>query len=146
MREPIVFKIEFDKDMKFSLNKVWWGCHFSVRSKARNYWHDAIEECVKEKKIEPIDYQVEVDTIFFFKTRYLDSSNCSAMHKMVEDWLVKNNIFKDDTNKYIRRISLMSALLKEDIRKKFASDFVIVRIKEFIPDDNDVLTKFYLWN
>lgn len=127
--DEVVFRIDIDEDLKFSLNKVWGWCHFSVRSRFRNNWHDVINELVDDKKIKPIKDYVVIGYKFFFKTRYLDSSNCSAMAKMIEDWLVEAWIFGWDTNDYVKGIYLESVKIDDKERKKMKNDYVIITIK-----------------
>lgn len=119
-------RIEIDEDLKFSLNKVWWGCHFSVRSRFRNNWHDEIEN--KSSHIDKIEWICKLEFRFFFKTRYLDSSNCSAMAKMIEDGLVEHWVIKWDTNLHVQSVYLESVLLEPKAKKNLKSDYVIISI------------------
>lgn len=125
----IEFRIPIEDGMKFSLNKVWGWVHWGIRSKARNLWHEAVEIAISEYHLNPISQPVELTTNFYFKTRYLDCSNCSAMHKMIEDWMVENWIFANDTNDYIECIHLSSKKIENKTRWDMECDYVDIIIK-----------------
>ncbi len=121
-------KIDLDEDLKMSLNKIWWGVHWWVRSKFRNDWHYAAELSIDEFNLKKIKVPIHIEYRFFFKTRYLDNSNCVIMCKAFEDWLVEAWILEDDTNKYIRSIYIESVLIDQKERKKLDNDYLIVTI------------------
>lgn len=113
--EILNLTIEFDDEMKLSLNKVWSGGPGTqwVRKKACDLWHEDIFYFLDDNKIRPIKEKVDIYVKFYFSTwdsgwkRQLDSSNCSAMSKIIEDWLrfhkTKNPkwILIDDTNEQV---------------------------------------------
>lgn len=121
-------EIELDEDLKMSLNKIWGGVHWGVRSKFRNDWHYSVDLLIDEFKIKKINVPVRIEYRFNFKTRYLDNSNCVIMCKAFEDWLVEAWILEDDTNKYIRSIYIESVLLDQKERKKLDSDYLVIDI------------------
>ena len=130
------FTLEFDEHMKFSLNKVWawWPGTQWVRKKAADLWHDEIWYYLEENKIKKIDEKVDFYFEFFFKTRALDSSNCSAMGKMIEDGLKydknknKKWILVDDTNSQVGKFLLESVKLDKKQKEKIEEDYVDIYI------------------
>lgn len=138
------FRLEFDDEMKLSLNKVWsWGPGTQwIRKKAADLWHWDIERMLTEwKKMEIIREKVDIFMTFFFSTwdswwkRQLDSSNCSALWKMIEDALkydkTKNKkwILVDDTNDKVWWFCIHSAEMSLAERKELESSYVDVSIR-----------------
>ena len=121
----MMIKLRYDI-LKVSTNAIYSWMHWTKRKKLANLYHNLIKaDC---KKLEQITEKVDIDFKFYFKTRYLDSSNCGFMAKMLEDWLVNGWLLEDDTNKYIWKISLESVLLKIKDRKKINKDYVTISI------------------
>ena len=130
------FTIIIEEKMKFSLNKVWagWASTPWIRKKAADLWHDEIWYYLEENKIKKIDEKVDFYFEFFFKTRALDSSNCSAMGKMIEDGLKydknknKKWILVDDTNSQVGKFLLESVKLDKKQKEKIEEDYVDIYI------------------
>ena len=137
------FRLNFDEDMKLSMNKVWswWPGTQWVRKKAADLWHEDILCYLEENRIKPIREKVDFFFEFAFATwwvwwrnRQLDSSNCSAMGKMIEDALKydrKKNprwIITDDTSEYVWWFCLHSMNLPLEERKELDSNFVDIYI------------------
>lgn len=142
--EIIRFRLEFDDAMKLSLNKVWsWGPWTQwIRKAAADLWHQDIENLLdNSKKIPKITEKVDIFMEFYFSTwdswgkRQLDSSNCSAIGKMVEDSFKldkKKNpkgFIHDDTNDCVGWFCMRSAELTLVERKELESSYVIVSIR-----------------
>lgn len=143
------FKIEFDDDMKLSLNKVWSGWPWTqwVRKAAADLWHQDIENLLENsKKVPMITEKVDIFMTFYFSTwdsggkRQLDSSNCSAMGKMIEDSFKydKNKNRKwfivDDTNDKVWWFCLRSAQMTLAERKLLETSYVEVSIRSHNPN------------
>ena len=142
-REILNFTLEFDDEMKLSLNKVWsWGPWTQwVRKKAADLWHEDLFYFLEENKIKPIKEKVDIYFKYYFSTwdswgkRQLDSSNCGAMSKMIEDWLryhkTKNPkwILVDDTNAQVWWFCQHSIELWLTERKALESSYVEVSIR-----------------
>lgn len=79
--ECITIKLED----RVSTNKIYWWVHFWVRKKYKDFFHDLIQENIKD--IHPFEKRVNLRFDFFFEKRPYDSSNCSFMGKMLEDWM-----------------------------------------------------------
>lgn len=108
--------------IKVSANQYYAGKHFSVRKKHKDSYKRLTSVF---KNYEPIDCKVDIQIEFFYKTRCLDSSNNSAMFKMIEDCLVEHGILKDDTVKYVGWVSMKST---KD--KTATEDYCIITIKK----------------
>ena len=144
--EILNFKLEFDDDMKLSLNKVWSGWPWTqwVRKKSADLWHEDIWYFLEDKRIPKIKEKVDIFMTFYFSTwdsgwkRQLDSSNCAAMGKMIEDALKydkKKNpkwILVDDTNDCVWWFSLKSAELTIAERRELETSYVDVSIRRHI--------------
>jgi hypothetical protein len=143
--EILRFRLIFDDDkMKLSLNKVWSGWPWTqwVRKAAADLWHEDIWYFLEDAKIPKINEKVNVFFEFYFSTwswgsRQLDSSNCGAMAKMVEDALKydkKKNpkwILVDDTNAQVGWVALHSIELPLKARKELETSYVDVSIRKF---------------
>ena len=104
--------------IKISTNAYYAGKHFMVRKKHKDSY---IQLTNGFKKYSLINEKVDLDFKFYFKSRALDSSNCSAMVKLYEDCLVKHGVLKDDTIKYVGKVSMESL--------KGNDDYVVITIK-----------------
>lgn len=146
--EIVSFKLEFDDEMKLSLNKVWsWGPWTQwVRKASAELWHEDVWRFLEAHKIPKISEKVDFFFTFYFSTwdsggkRQLDSSNCSAMWKMIEDALKydkkKNTkwIIVDDTNDMVGWFSLRSAQMTLAERKLLETSYVEVSIRRHNPN------------
>jgi len=146
--EIFAFKLDFDDDMKLSLNKVWswWPWTQWVRKAAADLWHDDVWNFLEDRKIPKIKEKVDFYFTFYFSTwdsgwkRQLDSSNCSAMGKMIEDALkydAKKNpkwIIVDDTNDKVGWFCLRSAQMTLADRKELEISYVEVSIRQHKED------------
>ena len=108
--------------IKVSANQYYSGKHWSVRAKHKSNY---LKLCNGFKDLEPVDCKVDIAMEFFYKTRALDSSNNSAMFKMIEDTLVKFGVFKDDNINYVGWCAMKST---KD--KKAKEDYCIVTISK----------------
>jgi len=122
------FEVELDADSKMSLNKIWWGVHWWVRSTFRNIWHEEIYSIVKNNNIQPINEMIHIQYEYKFKTRYLDTSNCAVMNKAIEDWLVEAWVLKDDTPQYITSATTCVPIVWINDRRKMRNDILTVTI------------------
>lgn len=146
--EILRLRIEFDNDMKLSVNKIWswWAGTQWIRKKAADLWHSDIFYFLEEEKIQKIHEKVNVFFEFSFSTwdnwgsRQLDSSNTAMMAKMVEDALKydkKKNpkwIIADDTNSQVGWVALHSIELPLKARKELETSYVDVSIRKFKPE------------
>ena len=91
---------------KISTNEIYAGKHWRNRQKMKTDYLWATHNEIKNLK--PINYKVNLDFIFHFTTRPLDSSNTAYMAKLIEDGLVYHQIIKNDDIKFVGRVSLES--------------------------------------
>jgi len=122
------FSIDLDEDLKMSLNKIWWGVHWWVRSTFRNIWHEEIYALVQKEEIKPINQMIHIEYVYKFKTRYLDTSNCSVMNKAIEDGLVEAEVLKDDTPQYICSATTCVPVIEPNDRRKMKYDNLTVTL------------------
>lgn len=146
--EILKLSLEFDDDMKMSLNKVWSGGNGTqwVRKACATLWHDYLWEYLEEHKLKPIKEKVDIYLEFYFSTwdswwkRQLDSSNCSALWKIIEDSLrfhkTKNPkwILIDDTNEQVGWFCLHSVQMSLSERKALDISRVEVSIRSHNPN------------
>lgn len=114
---------------KLSLNKIYAGVHWAVRSKQK----DQVRAMVKISTccIKPFETPV---TLTFRATMgkgsvTWDISNHGYLVKLVEDGFVKQGIIEDDTQKFVRSIETQPS-----IRDLVRGDGIWVRIQEASED------------
>lgn len=122
------FSVDLDEDLKMSLNKIWWGVHWWVRSTFRNVWHEEIYDIAKRNNFHPISDLIHIEYVYRFKTRYLDTSNCAVMNKAIEDWLVEAWVLKDDTPQYITSATTCVPIIGTWDRRKMKYDNLTVTL------------------
>ena len=109
-----------DLPKKISTNE-YYRVHYMTRSKIRNQFHDAVYSALvgkhnlPEQNIE--EYPVAFLYRFYFTGRLLDVTNTSAMVKMIEDGLVREGCFPDDSNKYLNSVTV--EVYKSDTKENF---------------------------
>ena len=96
---------------KLSTNKIYAGIHWRDR---RDHKYDYTLLTNSMKKLAPIDQLVDLEFTFYFKKNAMDSSNCSYMGKLLEDCLVLHGVLKDDTIKFVRKVSYQSVKDKDE--------------------------------
>lgn len=100
---------------KLSLNKWYASAHWTERKRIKDVYKVIIKS--QFRKVFPKDKVYVCKYVFIFKSRPLDSSNCVAMLKLIEDI-----IFEDDSYKIIPQLTMES--------KKGKEEKVIVEITE----------------
>ena len=113
-------KLKLELYWKISLNEYYSGKHWSVRSGHKTNYRDAYVGKLKE--LRKFENKVDIEFDFTFKSRALDSSNCSAMVKLLEDCMVKAGVIQNDSPKFVGWISMKSM--------KGLKDSVTITIKE----------------
>lgn len=88
---------------KLSLNTALRKNRFWLNEK-KNTYNMYMLEFIRNNHIEPIkekDYPVDVEYIFTFKGKTIDSTNCFFMAKLIEDGLRHTSFLKDDDLRYV---------------------------------------------
>ena len=105
---PIVEKISNNK-----LRTVHWGTRASITKK---YIKEVKKQLTADMWIYESAKGLRLIATFYFKNRPLDCSNCAGMCKMIEDALVEAKAIKDDSPEYIKSVTLISKVDKENPR------------------------------
>ena len=90
---------------KISTNEIYAGVHWTKRKKHKQ---DFLLLTNGMKRLKPVEGIVDLEFVFTFRRNALDSSNNSYCAKILEDCLVHHKILKDDTIKFVRKISMES--------------------------------------
>lgn len=146
--ELLRLRIDFDDEMKMSVNKIWSGGNGTqwIRKKVAGLWHEDLFYFLDEHRIKPIKEKIDMFFEFYFSTgdsggkRQLDSSNCTMMTKIIEDSLKydkeKNpkGILVDDTNAQCGWHSAHSIQMTLAERKLLETSYVEVSIRRHNPN------------
>lgn len=81
-----------------STNAIYSGLHWSKRKKLADLYHWSLAQ-FKNQAVK--EYPVDINYIFTFKGKPLDTTNCTYMAKMLEDGLVKNGVIGNDSPEYV---------------------------------------------
>ncbi len=94
-----------------STNAIYAGIHWAKRKKAKDDALAATVATVRDMGLQAIEGQV--DLVFRPRlgkgVRKRDTSNASMTAKLIEDALVKAGVLTDDTEQYVRRVTLEPA-------------------------------------
>ena len=85
----------------WGLNKIYSGVHWNVRSKDKDYITTLVRSIIGIQKT----FEREVSIKMSFNSG-LDVSNHAYLFKMIEDALVKCKVINDDTDKYVKSITI----------------------------------------
>lgn len=91
---------------KVSTNEIYAGVHWSRRKKLKEDFLWLTLNAIK--KLIPAQEKVDLDFTFHFKKNALDADNCGYMGKLIIDCLVAHGMLKDDSNKFVGRVSYES--------------------------------------
>lgn len=97
---------------KISTNKIYSGLHWATRKRHADLYHKSLIE-FKGQKVKT--YPVEITYIFNFKSKPLDTTNCTYMVKMLEDGLIQNGIIENDSPEYVSFTGIYSQKADEDL-------------------------------
>lgn len=114
---------------KLSLNKIYAGVHWSVRSKQKKQIHSMTQllACNTQPFTKPVKLTFRA-TVGKGSVMW-DISNHGYLVKLVEDGLVKAGVLEDDNQKFVRSIETQPT-----IRDLIRGDGIWVRIEE-TPED-----------
>jgi len=85
---------------KVSTN-AYYRMHYKSRSPLHESYYYAAQEALEDIEFEIAEFPVVIKYTFALKGNLLDSSNLSAMVKMIEDGFVHGGLMPDDSNKYV---------------------------------------------
>jgi len=122
----IKFKYVIPKEFKMSTNKIYAWIFWTKRKKISDFYHSIVYS--DAQKFDTLTEKVNIKMNFYWKSRVLDSSNCTFIWKCLEDWLVKWWLLEDDTNKYVWKFSCESIHLTPAQRKTLDGDYVVIEI------------------
>ena len=108
-----MIKFEFDLPEKVSTNAIYAGIHWGKKKKLADLYHDYMIQFRKTKVPDEL-YPVEIAYVFEFKSKPLDTTNCTYMAKLMEDGLVKHGILKGDSPEYVQGTHIYSSKGKRD--------------------------------
>lgn len=126
--EILRLRYEIPNRYKISTNKIYSWMHWQKRKNIADRFHYLTkEDC---NSFVTINKKVNIRMRFYFKSHALDSSNCSFMAKMLEDWLVENWLLKSDTNKDVWEFTIESVELDKKEKKELNWHYVRIYIYE----------------
>ncbi|RUR26826.1 hypothetical protein ELY33_17105 [Vreelandella andesensis] len=95
-----------------STNAIYAGIHWTKRKEAKDDAAVAVEAAINKADI-GMPISSRVDLVFTPQlgkgARKRDTSNNSMTAKLIEDALVKAGVLKDDTEQYVRNVTLCPA-------------------------------------
>lgn len=97
----IEFTIPIKMTAEWSLNKLYSGIHWAKRKAQADMIHEAVQWKLLALKPKMFEKPVAVEILYDCK---LDIDNCGYMSKLIIDGL-KGTVIKDDTKKYVAKLS-----------------------------------------
>lgn len=108
--------IKFAMPKKISTNTIYAGTHWAKRKAQADLYHEYIQAVAHEKQIAPIEeYPIDIEYIFTFKGKPLDTTNATYMAKLCEDGLVKSGIIEDDDPEHVQYTGIYCQNGDEDL-------------------------------
>jgi len=106
--------LKFPMPEKISANKIYAGVHWATRKKHADLYHEYISAMVKGQDSIDWEYPVDIEYVFTFKGKPLDTTNCFYMAKLCEDGLVKSGVLGEDNIEHVQYTGIYSQRGKED--------------------------------
>ena len=91
--------IELKNFYKVSTNLIYKGLHWTKRKEIKDdylTWFLSYKDALRT-----LESKVGIQFDYYWKTKPLDSSNCTYMSKMIEDCMVHYGILENDTIEYV---------------------------------------------
>lgn len=125
-------KINFEIPIsdKQSMNIIYRGSHWSVRSKLKDHCYKDLLPYKGKFKIKKEEFPVKVTYHFKWKTKPLDTTNATLLMKSYEDGLRAILLLPDDDIRYVRQSN--SIVSKKEKGAKF--DSLEITIEPFVED------------
>lgn len=86
----------------YGFNKIYAGCHWSIRKQDAQYWHLLTASAMNSARCRRKPFEKPVMIRFFWNDR-LDLSNHAYMAKLIED-AMKGRIITDDSRRWVQGI------------------------------------------
>ena len=86
----------------YGFNKIYAGCHWSIRKQDAQYWHLLTASAMNAARCRRKPFEKPVMIRFFWNDR-LDLSNHAYMAKLIED-AMKGRIITDDSRRWVQGI------------------------------------------
>lgn len=99
----IEFALPIQVNSKLSLNRIYGGIHWGVRRKQSQKVHEIVRLSMKSQNIPKTTFKKPVSIAFKWHSK-LDLDNHGYIAKLIIDSL-KGYLIKDDTEKYINKIT-----------------------------------------
>ena len=87
----------------YGFNKIYAGCHWSIRKQDAQYWHMLTTSAMNAARCRRKPFEKPVMIRFFWNDR-LDLSNHAYMAKLIED-AMKGRIITDDSRRWVQGIA-----------------------------------------
>lgn len=139
MHQTTLFSLNLDMVLKVSTNQIYSGVHYRRRMKHKKLYQWEVLRAIREQNISPVhSYPVVLIFYFYFSKNQLDSSNCSYMGKLIEDALVKHEIFTDDRPVYVKAPYYESRKTNKGEKDKIVLEVINGEIFDHKPDSGPV--------
>ena len=98
----ISFVVDFKVTGEYGMNKLYSGCHWTVRKRQADFIHSLITTALYVNKVPKQPFKDPVKVSISYNSR-LDIDNHSYLSKLIIDGM-KGWVIQDDTKKYIREL------------------------------------------
>lgn len=115
----LVFMVPLKITSALSLNKIYSGIFWAKRKKQKDDIKTLVKIALRGREKIKFDKPVEIEMQFNSR---LDVSNHAYIFKMIEDAIKELGIIKDDTDKYVKKCTML---------KQRVFDGAIVCIREY---------------
>lgn len=87
---------------EYGMNKIYAGCHWSVRRKDAQFWHALTLSAINAAHIRKRPFDKPVVITFLWNDR-LDCTNHAYMAKLIEDGM-KGKLINDDSRRWVKGV------------------------------------------
>lgn len=119
LMNELVFMVPLKITSALSLNKIYSGIFWAKRKKQKDDIKTLVKIALRGREKIKFDKPVEIEMQFNSR---LDVSNHAYVFKMIEDAIKELGIIKDDTDKYVKKCTML---------KQGVFDGIIVCIREY---------------
>lgn len=93
------FVIDFKVTGEYGMNKLYSGCHWTIRKRQADYIHSLVQTALYVNKVPKVIFKSPVKVTISYNSR-LDIDNHSYLSKLIIDGM-KGYLIQDDTKKYV---------------------------------------------